>query len=131
MDYLADTQIVIWALVSPEKLNPTVQTLLEHNTIWVSQISLFEIVIKQKTGKLPEFPLSIDELLKQLYQDGFRLLPIKTVHLAAYNSIDLYPHHRDPFDRLLIASALAEKLTIISADEQFRRYTAQIQLVEA
>jgi PIN domain nuclease of toxin-antitoxin system len=131
MEYLADTQIVIWAVVSPEKLKPAVQELLQYNTIWVSQISLFEIVIKQKVGKLPEFTLSIEDLLKQLDHDGFRLLPLKTDHLAAYNSIDLFPQHRGPFDRLLMASAMAENLIIISADEQFQHYVHQIQLVEA
>jgi PIN domain nuclease of toxin-antitoxin system len=131
MEYLADTQIVIWAVISPEKIKPAVQKLLQHNTVWVSQISLFEIVIKQKVGKLPEFTLSVDDLLKQLDQDGFRLLPLKTNHLAAYNSIDLFPQHRDPFDRLLMASAKAENLIIISADEQFQQYVHQIQLAEA
>ncbi|GAB3765029.1 type II toxin-antitoxin system VapC family toxin [Spirosoma pomorum] len=131
MEYLADTQIVIWAIVSPEKLKPAVQRLLQHNTIWVSQISLFKIAIKQKIGKLPELLLPVDSLLSQLYQDGFGLLPLKTAHLAAYNSIELMVDHCDPFDRILLASALAENLTIISADEQFRRYVSQINLVEA
>ncbi len=129
MNYLADTQIFIWAILSPQKLSPDVQSLLQHNTIWVSQISLFEIAIKQKIGKLPELPLITDELVDQLQQHGFQLLPLKTAHIAAYDSLPSRANHRDPFDRLLMASA--EGLTIISADTQFRQYVPHIQLVEA
>ena len=131
MNYLADTQIFIWAIISPQKLAPGIQSLLQQNATWVSQISLFEITIKQKIGKLPELPLTIDELVDQLQQDGFQLLPLRTAHIAAYNSLPLLSNHRDPFDRLIMASAVAEELTIISADEQFRQYVPQIQLVEA
>lgn len=131
MNYLVDTQIFIWAIISPKKLSPVIQALLQKNTIWVSQISLFEIAIKQKISKLPELPLTVDELITQLHQDGFHLLPLKIAHIAAYGSIELMPNHRDPFDRLLMASAVAEGLTIISADEQFRQYVPHIQLVDA
>ncbi|MCK8495122.1 type II toxin-antitoxin system VapC family toxin [Spirosoma sp. RP8] len=131
MDYLADTQVFIWAIVSPEKLKPIVQNILQTNTIWVSQISLFEIAIKQKINKLPELSLPVEALISQLYRDGFQLMPLRNTHIAAYESIPLFANHRDPFDRLLIASALEENLTIISADEQFREYVPQIRLLEA
>ncbi|UHG94290.1 type II toxin-antitoxin system VapC family toxin [Spirosoma oryzicola] len=131
MDYLADTQVFIWAIVSPEKLKPIVQNILQTNTIWVSQISLFEIAIKQRINKLPELSLPVEALISQLYRDGFQLMPLRNTHIAAYESIPLFANHRDPFDRLLIASALEENLTIISADEQFREYVPQIRLLEA
>ncbi|HBK82747.1 MAG TPA: PIN domain-containing protein, partial [Flavobacterium sp.] len=89
MCYLLDTQIFIWTLISPEKLTPQNQLLLKNNEIFVSQISLFEIAIKQKIGKLPELPLSIEELTEQIEQDNFNLLAITTHQLAAYNAIPL------------------------------------------
>lgn len=131
MEYLADTQILIWSIISPGKIRPSVRIILEENTIWISQISLFEIAIKQKIGKLPEFMLPTDALINQLYQDGFQLLFLKNVHLTAYNSIPLLADHRDPFDRLILASAFAENLTVISADERFHHYLPHIRLVEA
>ncbi|SOD81327.1 type II toxin-antitoxin system VapC family toxin [Spirosoma fluviale] len=129
MDFLADTQVLIWSIISPARLKPSVRATLEENPIWISQISLFEISIKQKIGKLPEFLISAADLIDQLYKDGFQLLPVKNEHIIAYHSIPLFPEHRDPFDRLILASALAENLVIISADERFRLYTPQIQLV--
>ena len=129
--YLADTQIVIWGVISPSKIASHVQLLLKKNPIIVSEISLFEITIKQKIGRLPELPLSVDELANQLLSDGFQLLPIKRKHITAYQQIPLVDNHRDPFDRLLLATALAEDISIISADRNFQLYSPTIQLVEA
>ena len=129
MCYLLDTQIFIWTLISPEKLTPQNQLLLKNNEIFVSQISLFEIAIKQKIGKLPELPLSIEELTEQIEQDNFNLLAITTHQLAAYNAIPLLEEHRDPFDRLLLAIALSENMPIISADNNFQYYK-NIQLIK-
>ena len=99
--YLLDTQIFIWTLISPEKLTTHNQLLLKNNEIFVSQISLFEIAIKQKIGKLPELPLSIEELAERIEQDNFNLLAI----------------------------ALSENMPIISADSNFQYYK-NIQLIE-
>ncbi|QJD79645.1 type II toxin-antitoxin system VapC family toxin [Spirosoma rhododendri] len=133
MDYLIDTQILIWFELNGSELKPAIREMLidGRNSIWVAQLSLFEIAIKQTIGKLPDLRWDTITLANQLEQDGFLLLPLKTAHIAVYNSIPLLANHRDPFDRLLMASAIAEGLTIISADEQFRRYVPQIQLVEA
>lgn len=108
MRYLLDTQIFIWTLISPEKLTAQNQQRLENNEIFVSQTSLFEIEIKQKIGKLPELPLSIQELAERIEQDNFNLLEITTDQLTAYNSIPLLEEHRDPFDRLLTISDCAQ-----------------------
>lgn len=130
MAYLIDTQILIWSLINPEKLSAPNQTLLKTNSVWVSQVSLYEIAIKQKIGKLPEFDLTVEALLSQTRMDGFRLMPIKNTHIAAYDHIPLFPDHKDPFDRLILATALSERLPVISADENFRLYVSQIQLIE-
>ncbi len=133
MDYLVDTQILIWFELNSAELKPAIREMLidGRNRIWVAQLSLFEITIKQTIGKLPDLRWDTVTLANQLEQDGFQLLPLKTIHIAAYNSLPLRTNHRDPFDRLLMESAVAERLTIISADEQFRQYVPHIQLVEA
>ena len=131
MIYLIDTQILIWYQLNSEKLNPGIFSLLKdaENTIYVSAISLFEIAIKQKIGKLPGLDTSIANLSDLIIQDDFTLLELKTVHIAAYADIPLMPEHRDPFDRLLLATAFCEKIPIISADQNFAQYQPQIQLV--
>ncbi len=128
--YLADTQIVIWSLISPHKLTASVQQVLQSSHVKVSEISLFEIAIKQKIGRLPNLSLSAAELASQLLVDGFELLPIHRRHIEAYDDIPLWNDHRDPFDRLLLATALVEEIPLISADEQFKKYKPLIQLLE-
>lgn len=130
MRYLIDTQILIWAIINPEKLSKQIIEILENNEIFVSQISLFEIAIKQKIGKLPDFPISINSLIKLINQDNFNLLPLHTRHIETYHEIPLLEHHRDPFDRLLLAIAMSEKMPIISADTNFVHYLSYIQLIK-
>ena len=133
MLYLADTQIAIWFLLEDSKLSPVIYAELtdSKNTIFVSQVSLFEIAIKQKIGKLPELDKPINKLIELIEKADFEILPIRNKHIVAYNSIQLFDNHKDPFDRLIIATALSENLTIISADEKFKFYLPHIQLIEA
>lgn len=89
MRYLIDTQILIWSIITPEKLSSLVANILQSNEIFVSQIAFFEIAIKQKIGKLEEFNLSIESLHYRVEQDGFYVLPLKIDHIAAYRAIPL------------------------------------------
>lgn len=130
MTYLIDTQILIWSIVSSGKLSEEVRTLLRENIIWVSQVSLYEIAIKQKIGKLPDFTLSTGGLLDQLNADGFHLISIKNSHISSYEAIPLFPEHRDPFDRLTLATAFEEDIPVISADGNFKLYGPIVHLVE-
>lgn len=129
MSYLIDTQILMWTLINPKKLTEQTKQILQNNEIFVSYICLFEIAIKQKIGKLPELDMSIATLCDLVKQDGFTLLELKTKHIFAYADIPLLPEYRDPFDRLLLATALSENMPIISADENFVYYQPQIQLI--
>lgn len=134
MEYLIDTQIIIWFQLFDKKLNSSTYELLvdDKNTIYVSQVSLFEIAIKQKIGKLPELGKPIDEIIELIKKDGFEILPIKNKHISAYQSVPFFPElHKDPFDRLIIATALSENLPVISADEKFKLYDSLITLIEA
>jgi PIN domain nuclease of toxin-antitoxin system len=83
---------------------------------------LFEIAIKQKVGKLPAFQVTVSEIYDQAIKDGFSFLSIQNAHIYNYNNIPLIESHRDPFDRLLIATAMEEKAIILSADEKFDQY---------
>lgn len=96
----------------------------------VSQVSLFEIAIKQKIGKLPELNIPIEKLVSIIKEDGFDILQIKDEHIAIYSSIPLFEKHRDPFDRLILATTHFEKTPIISSDEKFRLYQGMVYLVE-
>jgi PIN domain nuclease of toxin-antitoxin system len=102
MQYLIDTQILIWSIISPEKLNPKIKEILENNEIFISQISLFEIAIKQKIGKLEDFNIPINELVLQIVSDGFQLLNLTNDLFSNYKNIPLYSEHKDSFDRLLL-----------------------------
>jgi len=101
----------------------------QNNIILFSQVSLFEISIKQKVGKLPGFYATIEEIYNQGVNDGFTFLPIKNQHLYNYNKIPLFDAHRDPFDRLLIATAISENATIISSDKKFNLYADLVEVI--
>lgn len=129
MFILVDTQVFIWSVVSPEKISKSAARLLENEDIYLSHISLIEISIKQKIGKLPELSLSVEELIERAKKDNYLILPLEESHISTYRKVPLFENHRDPFDRLLIATAISEDITIISADEKFKLYTSLANLV--
>ncbi len=132
MQYLLDTQILIWALEDNPKLKPKLRSLIENpeNAVLVSQFSLIEISIKLKLGKLPEFIVSVEYIVNQLLADGFAILPIANNHIFSYQSIPFFENHRDPFDRFLLATALSEQIPIISVDENFPLYRPFIAVID-
>ena len=116
-------------MISPKRLSPETKSILQTHEIFVSQITFFEIAIKQKIGKLPEFDLSIEVLSSRVEQDGFNLLSLKTKHISAYTAIPLLADHRDPFDRILLATALSEEIPILSSDSNFKLYSSLVKIV--
>ncbi len=112
------------------KLSNTAKKNIENleNEVFVSIISLFEIAIKVKTGKLI-FNKSIQYITKELDNQGIELLSLNSSHIENYQSVPLYPDHRDPFDRILIATALHENLPIITIDEKFENYKHIINVI--
>jgi PIN domain nuclease of toxin-antitoxin system len=129
--YLIDTQIFIWSLINPQLLSPTVRTILSENTIKVSQVSLLEIAIKQKLGKLPDMMISVEELEFNLLNDGFQMIALQTNHISGYQRIPLFQEHRDPFDRLLLATAYTEQIPVITSDGNFNLYADIVQVITA
>lgn len=94
-----------------------------------SQISPFEIAIKQKTGKLPLFQATILEVCEQAIKDNFTFLPLGNNHVEAYEKVPLLQEHRDPFDRLLIATTHEDKLIVLTADKNFNLYPMLIEVL--
>jgi PIN domain nuclease of toxin-antitoxin system len=122
MRLLLDTHTFLWWVNDSDALSRTAGARIadERNECWLSLASAWEMAIKVGTGKL-ELPAPVERFVEeQLAANAFRALPIELSHLARVATLPF--HHRDPFDRLLAAQALKEKLTIVSVDPVFRKY---------
>jgi PIN domain nuclease of toxin-antitoxin system len=119
MRLLLDTATFIWAVTSPDRLSRAAFSTLRNPSGLreISVISLSEIAIKQSLGKLA-FPK--DDLTQGLAELQLRVLPYTAEHAHVF--FDLPRHHGDPFDRLIIAQALAGDMPVVTADEAFRLY---------
>ena len=119
MRLLLDTHALVWALSDPKKLSAAVRQALENpaHEIFVSVASAWELAIKNALGKI-RFPF--EELAHELAEAGFELLPVRLEHALSVRHLP--QHHRDPFDRLLIAQSTHEGLTFVSRDKAFSRY---------
>ena len=131
MQYLLDTQVLIWSLEDNLKLKPSLRSLIENtaNTMFVSQLSLMEMSIKLKLGKLPDFIVDIEYITAQLVTDGFQILQLSNQHIFSYQSVPFFEDHRDPFDCFLLATALSEQIPIISMDEKFLLYQPLVNVI--
>ena len=131
MNILIDTQILIWIQENNLSISKPARAALMNsaNQVYVSQISLIEVAIKLKIGNLPNFKISIDELIAQTAKDGIHIISLDNQHISSYDQIPLYADHRDPFDRLILATALAENMPVISADEKFSRYRNIVEVI--
>jgi PIN domain nuclease of toxin-antitoxin system len=118
MNLLLDTHILLWWLADPMRLSAASRRAIRDtaNKVYVSAAVAWEIAIKRILGKL-ESPDNLDEVMAQ---NGFQPLSITIAHAMAVRSLPM--HHRDPFDRMLIAQALQEGLQLVSRDSQFSAY---------
>ncbi|MDB9375421.1 type II toxin-antitoxin system VapC family toxin [Nodularia sphaerocarpa] len=127
MMFLLDTHTFIWYVTDNSRLSNQVLELIndENNQIFLSVASLWEIAIKQSIGKLTfNQPLPFEIFItQQLNLNDFSLVDIKISHVAVISSLTL--HHRDPFDRLLIAQSIVENIPLLSADQIFDAYPIQ------
>lgn len=118
MRILVDTHVFIWALSAPERLASPKQAALESraNTIYLSSISVAEIMIKASLDRLrfDHDPIACAEQL------GFELLDFSATDALLLKELPF--HHRDPFDRMLIAQSLARNTKLMSDDQRFRHY---------
>ena len=126
MKLLFDTHAFIWWDSEPTKLSARVLHLCQDrsNTLVLSVASIWEMQVKSQLDKLT-FSSPLSELIeKQISVNGFIILPIELSHVLQLQNLPL--HHKDPFDRLLIAQAIAENAMIVSNDSEVRRYSVKI-----
>jgi PIN domain nuclease of toxin-antitoxin system len=123
LDYLLDTHALLWYAQAPKLLPEEVIQLIcqPDAVVYLSRVSLLEVAIKYSIGKL-ELKGTFERWLQRIGQMGFRKLEISDQHLTTLATLPMQPDHRDPFDRLLIAQALSEDLTLISRDGKFAAY---------
>ena len=126
MKYLLDTEVWLWSLSEPERLNAETRHLLARSgeELFLSAASSWEIAIKAALGKLPLPEPPASYVPKRMEAQGIRALAIE--HSHALRVYTLPHHHQDPFDRLIIAQAEAEKMTILTADAAFKEYGAML-----
>lgn len=121
MKILIDTHTFLWFINNGPQLSANAKAIIESDVdVLLSIASAWEIAIKSSIGKLA-LPDSYDKFIPgQVKQNAIKILPIKMTHLAVLANLPL--HHRDPFDRLLIAQARVERVSIVSADVMFDNY---------
>ncbi|WP_395728531.1 type II toxin-antitoxin system VapC family toxin [Nakamurella sp.] len=124
MSLLLDTHVALWGITADPTLDPVLLDRLRHDPdIFLSPVSLWEITIKQAAGKLTG-PADLAERILGL---GFRELPVTHRHAIAAGRLP--PLHRDPFDRMLIAQATLDGLTLVTRDADIRRYEVDLLVV--
>ena len=127
MRFLVDTHCWLWLQASPERLAPEMLSQLADpdNELLLSAASSWEIAIKFALGKLPLPEPPAVYVPRRMAASGSRGLAVEHAHTLRV--ADLPTHHRDPFDRLLIAQAQIEKLTIVTVHRQFERYDVDLR----
>ena len=122
MNLLLDTHVALWAITDSPRLTPKARDLIANpaNTVWVSVASLWEITIKHSLGR-GDMPISGAQAKAWFEQSGYQLLNIEAPHVSGVGELPAL--HNDPFDRLLVAQALAEPLRLITHDAQVARYS--------
>ena len=123
MKYLIDTHIFLWFVENSVKLRQNVKSIIEdkNSEIFISIASIWEISIKTSSGKL-QIKGTFDSIKDDLTDNSIEILPIDFAHTVENNKLPF--HHRDPFDRIIIAQAIVENLDFISADAVFDDYLA-------
>ncbi|MCL2087988.1 MAG: type II toxin-antitoxin system VapC family toxin [Oscillospiraceae bacterium] len=118
MKNLLDTHAVLWFL-NGEKMPENIKEMITDGENYISVVSLWEVAIKMNIGKYT-FNGGFSKFRELVRNNGFKLLPIKDEYMEQLFRLPLI--HRDPFDRLIIATAIDEKLTLITADENIQKY---------
>ena len=128
MRILLDTHVALWALVDDRRLPPPARQLIAdpRTEFWVSAASVWEIAIKHRLGR-DDMPISGAQALHWFGAAGYRVLAVAAEHAASTENLPAL--HADPFDRLLVAQALAEPLRLITHDRAVAAYSDTVILV--
>lgn len=126
MKYLLDTSVWLWSLTASERIRPEGRKLIANGEeeVYLSAVSSWEIAIKWALGKLELPEPAATYVPKRMTEQRIRPLPITHSHALAVSQLPA--HHRDPFDRLLVAQAQAEGMVILTADRAFQAYAVEI-----
>lgn len=128
MKLLLDTHVLLWAAGTPDKLSPRARTLLDdpdHELVF-SAASIWEITIKRSLGR-GDFQVEPRVLRRGLLDNGYQELAITSEHAVAVNLLP--PIHKDPFDRILLAQAYTEGITLLTVDEVVSRYPGPVRRI--
>jgi PIN domain nuclease of toxin-antitoxin system len=125
MNALLDTHTFLWAISANPRLSHNAEKLfVGPSDLWISMASIWEIIIKSQVGRMP-LPTPVGSyVVKKLAENRIQTLPITLNHVMRVE--DMSMHHRDPFDRMLIAQALDQHLPIVTADPIFSRYPVDV-----
>lgn len=130
MNLLFDTCSFIWFVSDTTQLSPRAAQLLldPASVLWLSTVSVWEIVVKNQIGKLPVTG-DIEQIVKeQVLNNGVRLLPVELRHVLTGRTLPTQrASHADPFDRLLICQAIADQCTLVTPDPAFRKYSITVE----
>ena len=128
MKLLLDTHLLLWAAGQPERLSKAARELIEadDNELLFSPASLWEVVIKRGLGR-EDFKADARLLRRGLLDNGYSELPIGSEHVVAIDALP--PLHKDPFDRILLAQAIVEGITLLTTDATVARYPAPVRAV--
>jgi PIN domain nuclease of toxin-antitoxin system len=128
MRLLLDTHLLLWALAEPDRLDADTRAVIEDpgNEVLFSAASLWEIAIKTALGRT-DFAFDPGQILREALETGFTELPVRSA--AAIRVAGLPLHHRDPFDRLLVAQAIDEPVRLLTADPLLPPYSELVTLV--
>lgn len=128
MKFLLDTHLLLWAAGEPRRLSRQARTLIDDtdNELLFSAASLWEVAIKRGLGR-DDFKVDARLLRRGLLDNGYSELPIHSQHVIATESLP--PIHKDPFDRVLVAQAGVEGITLLTIDSRVSRYPGPIRMV--
>ena len=126
MRLLLDTHVLVWCLSGDRRLPPATAELIRNpaTDVYFSAVSLWEVAIKSVLGKMRA---DANAMLKYLVDEGFKELPVMARHTVA--TVTLPMHHRDPFDRLLVAQSRLESLRLLTDDKIMALYGEPVVLV--
>ena len=129
MRFLLDTHILLWVLLTPARLDQQTQALIKSsdNEVMFSAASIWEIAIKARLGR-EDFKARPEAVARNARAVGFAELPIDAISAAGVADLPL--HHADPFDRLLIAQAVAAPMRLLTADAVLVQYSELVTLVD-
>jgi PIN domain nuclease of toxin-antitoxin system len=128
MRLLLDTHVLLWALGAPKRLGRALSAAIENpdNEVMFSAVSIWEIAIKSELRRI-DFQVAPDAILAAALESEFTELPVRSA--AAAHVAKLPSHHRDPFDRLLIAQAVTEPARLYTADSQLELYSELVHRI--